>query len=253
MNGIIIYKKDDVSIDYVNWLIEEFSKENISLKLIYLEDFLLSGTEDIDFVINKTRDVRITYMFELNNIRVFNNSLITELSANKLKAYKHAKDNGLKTADILIKPQSSTFIRKQIDGHGGDNIYLTESGFIEEENYLCQEFIDNTVGDIRFYIIGNKIINACIRKNEKNFLHNFKKGAKVEEYRVDEKSTAHVNKFLKGIYCDFVGIDFLLLKNGDLIFNEIEDVCGSRMLSLLGINNTTEEFIKQIKRVLITE
>ncbi len=250
MNGIIIYKKEDVSIDYVNWLIEEFEKENISLKLLYLEEFLLNGTSRVDFVINKTRDASITYMFELNNIKVFNNSIVNELSANKLKAYKHAKDNGLKTADILLQNPNNLFIKKQIDGHGGDNIFLTKDGFLDT-NYLCQEYIENTVGDIRFYVVGNQIINACIRKNSKNFLHNFKKGAKVEVYNVDEKARIQVNKFLNGIYCDFVGIDFLLLQNGELIFNEIEDVCGSRMLSELGINNTTEEFIKQVKNVLL--
>ncbi len=251
MKGIIIYKKEDVSLEYVNWLIDEFAKEGTSLKLVYLKDFLQNGlSEDVDFVINKTRNVSITYMFELNGIRVFNNSLVNELSSNKLKAYSHAKSNGLKTADILIKKQDNDFIRKPVDGHGGENISLSKDSFLIEENFLCQSFVPNAIGDIRFYVVGNKIINSVIRKNSKNFLHNYKKGAKVEVYRQDDYSKECVNKFLEGIYCDFVGIDFLLLDTGELVFNEIEDVCGSRMLSELNINNTTEEFIKQIKSVL---
>ncbi len=247
-NGIIIYKKDEASVDYVNWVIKAFAEENLNLKLVYLEDFLKKGiNEKIDFVINKTRNVSISYMFELNNIRVFNNSLVTELSANKLKAYYHAKNNGLKTSDILISKNDSFFVRKEVSGHGGDNVFLTKDGFLENETNLCQKYLENTVGDIRFYVVGNQIINACIRKNSENFLHNFKKGAKVELYNVDDYEKTQVNKFLKGIYCDFVGIDFLLLKSGELIFNEIEDVVGSRMLSELGVNNTTEKFASHLK------
>ncbi len=251
MKGIIIYKKKDVSLTYVNWLIDEFLKQGIGLKLIYLEHFLLNGIkEEINFVINKTRNSNISYMFEINNIRVFNKSIINELSANKLKGYYHARNNGLKTSEILLYNTPEKFIRKTIDGHGGEDIYLTNESFLKSENNLCQKFISNVVGDVRFYIVGNKIINAVIRKNSKNFLHNYKKGAKVEMYIVDKQAEASIDKFLDGIYCDYVGIDFLLLQNGELIFNEIEDVCGSRMLSHLNINNTTEEFLRHIKKVL---
>lgn len=249
MNGIIIYKKQDISIDYVRWLIDDFKKASIALELLYLEDFLKNGyNKSIDFVINKTRNVSISYMFELNNIRVLNNSFITELSSNKLKAYAYAKQNGLQTADIFIKKQNCNFIRKQIDGHGGDNVFLTNKGFINSENNLCQSFVENVVGDIRFFIIGNKIINACIRKNSDSFLHNYKKGAKVSLYDVDKNSEKLVNLLLNNLQVDFAGIDFFLLDDGSLVFNEIEDVCGSRMLSILNCNNTTEEFIKHIKR-----
>ncbi len=251
MKGLIIYKKNEASVDYIEWLLNEFKINGINLELLYYEDFLEKGyKEKIDFVINKTRDVNISYIFELNNIKVINNSLITELSANKLKAYAHAKNNGLKTADVLLNNNNEKFIRKKIDGHGGEDITLTDVGFIDEENYLCQKYLGDTVGDIRFFVIGNKIVNACIRKNEKHFLHNFKKGANVSIYNVDDIATRKVNSFLNGIYCDFVGIDFLLQKDGELIFNEIEDVCGSRMLSFLGCNNTTNEYIIHIKYLL---
>lgn len=248
MNGIIIYKKNEVSFDYISWLINDFKKENLNLTLVYLEDFLINGyNKKIDFVINKTRNSSISYMFELNGIRVLNNSFVTELSNNKLKGYNYAKKIGIETADILIKKQADKFIRKQIDGHGGDNVFLTDKGFIDNENYLCQKFIENVIGDIRFFVVGNKIINACIRRNKDNFLHNYKKGAEIELYNIDQKSEKLINLFLKDIKFDFVGIDFLLLENGKLIFNEIEDVCGSKMLSALGVNNTTYEFLNYIK------
>ncbi len=251
MRGIIIYKKAEASTDYIEWLINEFKTNGINLELLYYEDFLEKGySEKLDFVINKTRDVNISYIFELNDIKVINNSLVTELSEIKLKAYAHAKNNGLKTADILLYNNNEKFIKKKIDGHGGEDITLTNIGFINQNNYVCQKYLGETVGDIRFFVIGNKIINACIRKNESHFLHNFKKGASVSIYDVDKIALEKVNTFLKGIYCDFVGVDFLLQKNGELIFNEIEDVCGSRMLSFLGCNNTTNEYIIHIKSLL---
>lgn len=253
MIGYLIYKKEEVSKDYTKWLISEFKKHNIELKLLYLEDFFIDGiNEKIDFAINKTRDRNISYMLEINNIRVFNNSFITDLSNNKLLAYKHAKDNGLKFSDILIKKPNKNFIKKTVDGHGGNDVYLVENNFVERTNIMCQAFIEETVGDIRFFVVDNKIINACIRQNENNFLHNYKKGAKVSLYNYGKYEIDLINRFLEGIHCDYVGIDFLMCKNGELLFNEIEDVCGSRMLSFLGenINNTTSEFLEHVIRVL---
>ena len=51
---------------------------------------------------------------------------------------------------------------------------------------------------------------------------------------------------------DYAGIDFLLTKDNKLIFNEIEDVVGSRMLSKLGINNTTDLYLEHIGKELKT-
>ncbi len=251
MIGLIIYKKEEASVDYIDWLIDEFKNNGINLKLIYFEDFLKNGIDfKPSFVINKTRNVNISLMFELNNILVLNNSKVSDLSDNKLKAYNHAKENGLVTADVLLNKTKDIIVRKKYNGHGGDNIFLTNEHFMETEEYICQKYLEDTIGDIRFFVVGNKIINACIRKNDKSFLHNYKKGANIELYNIDEKAISHVNKFLKGIYCDYVGIDFLLRKDGQLVFNEIEDVCGSRMLSFLGCNNTTKEYIIHIKTLI---
>lgn len=246
--GHIIYKKNDANINYINWIADEFLKEGIILKLLYEEDFLKYGlNEKTDFIINKTRNVNITYMLEINNIRVFNNSEISELSSNKLKAYKYAKKIHINSSDILLYKTEEKFIKKTVDGHGGNDVQLNNNTFLEGNNYLCQKFAKNTIGDIRFYIVGNKIINACIRKNENSFLHNYKKGASVSLYNYSRVEEDIVYKFLNNIYCDYAGVDFLLQSDGQLLFNEIEDVCGSTMLSKLGVNNTTYEFIKHIK------
>lgn len=252
--GHIIYKKVDANINYISWIINEFLKEGITLKLLYEEDFLKHGlNEKTDFIINKTRNVNITYMFEINNIRVFNNSKVSELSSNKLKAYSYAKKNRINSSDILLYKTEENFIKKTVDGHGGNDVQLSNNIFLEDDNWLCQKFAKNTVGDIRFYIVGNKIINACIRKNENSFLHNYKKGASISIYNYSKDEEQLVYKFLNNIYCDYAGVDFLLQSDGHLLFNEIEDVCGSIMLSKLGVNNTTYEFVKHVKHVIYNE
>ena len=45
---------------------------------------------------------------------------------------------------------------------------------------------------------------------------------------------------------DYAGFDFFITKEGKLIFNEIEDAVGSRMLSLLGENETVPLFVEHI-------
>ena len=57
-----------------------------------------------------------------------------------------------------------------------------------------------------------------------------------------------LEKLLNNIDIDFGGIDFLLLENGEILFNEFEDAVGSRMLSYLGVNNTMELFLEHIRK-----
>ena len=45
---------------------------------------------------------------------------------------------------------------------------------------------------------------------------------------------------------DYVGVDFFLTKSGEFIFTELENAVGSRMLSVLGENNTVPLFVEHI-------
>ncbi|MFA5576253.1 MAG: hypothetical protein WCZ27_08690 [Tissierellaceae bacterium] len=254
MIGLLLYKKEDYlrNQSYVEWLIDEGQKKDINLKLIFKEDLELEGigkNSHIDFVINRTRSYEVSLLFELNDIRVFNNSEITLLGNNKLAAYSYAKSKGFTYPGVLLNWDGGEIISKPNDSHGGQGIGLIgQVDLGDGKTRFQQRFLRNIVGDIRFYVIDNKIIHAVLRKAGGKILSNFSQGGEIDYYKFSAQEKSLVEKFMKGLQIDYVGLDFFLTDKKELIFNEIEDVVGSRMLSTLGINNTTELYFEHIAK-----
>lgn len=272
-NGIVIYtKKDsDKNKSYINWLIDEGKSKNLNIKLVLDKDisnlkdtYVLNSCNDnyevakdlvnlkYTFAINRSRNFNITQKLEEFGVRVFNKYKFCVLGNDKLKAYDYVESLGIKYPKVyrfLDKiNMGGKIIEKPRNGHGGENIkILKDFDNLNFDKNVYQEYIEDYIGDIRFYIIDNKIEHAVIRiPQKKSLVSNFTKGGNVEIYNYSNKEEDIINKILKDISIDFGGIDFLLLKNGEILFNEFEDAVGSRMLSYLGINNTMEKFLNYI-------
>jgi len=257
MNGLLIYSKGDLKKNksYITWFIEEAQKRNITIDLITDEQILLDGyhaTQVIDFVINRSRSYEVALLFELNNVRVFNNSMITLIGNNKLAAYAYAKEKGYTFPKILIDYSSeSQILIKPNTGHGGESIDLINNiEALPATRRIKQKFISNLVGDIRFYIINNEIVSAVLRSSDDKIVSNYSQGGNFQVYNYSKSEEIYVEMFMQGDNFDYVGLDFFLTKKGKLIFNEVEDVVGSRMLSALGINNTTELYLEHIHNTI---
>lgn len=253
MKGLIIYQKQDYkrNCDYIEWMCEVAGKKGCLLQLVFLEEFFAKGLApdcEADFVINRSRSYEASLIFELNNVRVFNNSSITLLGNNKLAAYKYAKDKGFKFPKVYMSwKEKHNVLSKPNSGHGGIGISMLEdvkSGDWDER--FQQEYIENAVGDARFYIINNTIIHAILRRANGGLISNYSRGGSCEIFKYDSSQEKLVKSFIEGISIDYAGVDFLIANDGEFIFNEIEDVVGSRMLSHLGINNTTDLYIDHI-------
>ena len=54
-------------------------------------------------------------------------------------------------------------------------------------------------------------------------------GGRAEVYNLSDEEREKVEKVIRLFDFDFVGIDFIF-NNGKIVFNEIEDVVGSRMV-----------------------
>lgn len=253
MKGILLYKKEDYEKNksFASWLISELSKKNLETELMIFEDMLEKLPLRCDFVINRTREYNLSLAFELGRVPVFNSSEITLLGNNKLAGYQYAKTKGFPFADIAVFPiGGKKFIAKPIYGHGGEGIYEYR-GEKWEEDYLYQELISDYLGDVRFYIIGNEIVHAVLRKkSDEKLCSNFSQGNEFELFHYSEKINQQIQKFIAGLEIGYAGIDFLIKQDGSLLFNEIEDAVGSRMLSILGINDTVERFVSYIEKEL---
>lgn len=251
MKGVLFYSRLDYDFnkEFASWIITEFDKNGVEVSLAFIEDFYAERKLQFnpDFIINRTRDYNLSILFEFNGIRSFNNSDVTLLGNNKYSCYKFVKDLGIPVKEIPIEPGSMELIKKPIAGHGGDSITLG-TNVIFQRDFIYQEFIPNVVGDLRFYVIGNKVISSVLRcKPVDSILCNYKQGAGIKLYEASDEQLNIVTNLIKSIgIVDFVGIDFFLTDDNQFIFNEIEDAVGSRMLSALGCNNTVPLYVEHI-------
>lgn len=253
--GLVIYDEVDIEKNegYINWLIEEGINYKFNIELCSLNECHNKINENYDFIINRSRDYKLSEDFERNNIRTFNNSEFCRLGNDKKLSYEFIEKLNIKYPKIFINEEeikdNILKIVKPRGGHGGQGIRLYKEESIDINQNIYQEFIKDYIGDIRFYIINNEITHSVIRKPKgESLVSNFTKGGEVTIYNIKEKDREIIKKILDKIHIDYGGIDFLLLNDGRILFNEFEDAVGSRMLSYLGINNTMELFLSHISK-----
>ena len=225
-------------------------------KTIYYENKLLDMP---DFVIQRTMNHDLSFKFEKLGIRVFNSSYISLVADNKYNAYMEVSKLGvniLNTRHISDKNSKNIFfpnVTKPIDSKGGDRVFFNKN--IEEykesikkykNDFLLQEPSEVLGKDLRVYVIGKKIIISMLRTSNSGFISNYTKGGNASPYKLNSYEESLVNKIIDVFDFDYVGIDFLFNKDG-LVFNEIENVVGARMLYELTNIDIAEFFIEYIK------
>ncbi|MDO4799284.1 MAG: hypothetical protein Q4A52_02060 [Bacillota bacterium] len=270
---------------YIDWLIRTAEEYRLSLSLITLPasdlaigcSYASIGTEhplhqvirsldDFDhgdeapeqtpeqalpFLINRTRSALLAQLAEARGYRVFNSSLVAHLGNDKIAGYRWASELGLSVSPLIDSPTDADFplVQKPVFGHGGRDVRRIENPLelkILDEPFLLQKPVPRVVGDIRFYVIGGQCIYSVLRKGNGSFASNFSLGGSIELFQGNAEQQEQLNIVLRALPIDYAGVDFLLTEDGQLYFNEIEDVVGSRMLSALGCNDTTERFLRHI-------
>lgn len=90
-----------------------------------------------------------------------------------------------------------------------------------------------------------------LRHGESDFRSNFSLGGKAVEYNLSESQKEYIMNFVKafgGNELAMAGIDFILTKNNELIFNELEEMVGSRMLYANTDYNIVKDYVEWIYR-----
>lgn len=280
--GWLIYSKGDALTNhsYIEWFQEEASQQNISLMLLLRED-LQVGIEQQqpiikhkqlklslpDFAIVRTIEPPINEMLEKLGIPVFNSAFISNLCNNKINTYQAMQSLGVPMTDTYFlghqnitidPPLPFPFIIKDAYGRGGENVQLisTEKDWksqlenLPKSDYIIQS-CDVQLGiDIRVFVIGKTIVGAVKRKNNDDFRANIKQGASAEVYTLRSQDQQMIEEIITAYDFGLVGIDFLVDHEENLLFNEIEDVVGSRTLSMTTDINLLEKYITYIKNQL---
>lgn len=256
MKGLLLYTADDLKRN--KWFIEEITNigKEYGLEIITPENFNIENLKLPDFVINRTRDYKITRFFEGKKIPCFNNSLTVEIGNDKWKTYKFCLENNIPTMETFRNISKETrfpIIAKSLNGHGGKEVlWLKEPKDFkgETENYIFQKYADTLGKDVRVYVIGGKIVKAVLRKNQNDFRSNFSQGGSFEEFTITKEMENVVNTVCKLLKPDYIGVDFIKNK-GKWVLNEIEDVVGARMVYALNPNTDIfRTFINHIAKSL---
>ena len=127
---------------------------------------------------------------------------------------------------------------KSVSGHGGSEVFLVEdqekwSDILAGREAVLQEKIECHNRDLRVYVLAGEIYCAMLREGKKDFRSNFSLGGNVREMGLTTAQREYIDCFIKclpdysaGMY----SIDFLPLSDGRLIFDEVEEMVGCRML-----------------------
>jgi len=193
------------------------------------------------FVVNRSRDASLSLFCEEHEIPVYNGSRLVTLGNDKALACEYVRSLGLHVLQTEASPDRLDTpypcVMKSADGHGGTEVFLLhdakeEQAILREhpgKHWLYQELCDTPGKDLRVWLVGEKIVGAMLRSSDTDFRANYSLGAKAEPYQLNREETELVRTITSPLKIGHCGVDFLFHK-GKLIFNEIEDTVGSRML-----------------------
>lgn len=281
-NGWLIYSKIDAEANgaFINWFINEANLQRIALKLVHREDItigilnnrrttLLSNqpAELPDFTIVRTIDPLLSLHFEEMEVRVFNSSFISQMCNNKELTHHYVHNLGIPMVDTIFVnqmqlrsslPLDFPFVVKESTGHGGKQVFLIKNELdwqlcipkLNSKTIVIQSCNVQHGKDLRVFIVGKDIVGAVLRENTNDFRANFKLGGSATWYPLKKEEIEQINRISGHFQFDMVGIDFLFSKDGKLLFNEIEDVVGSRTLSAVSDVNILQRYTTHIKTKL---
>jgi Glutathione synthase/Ribosomal protein S6 modification enzyme (glutaminyl transferase) len=255
-----IEKGKKLGIDVKLILVEdlEFGVRDSKWLLTYQKNYIANP----DFVIFRAIHPLLNKQLETMGIPVFNNSFISEICNDKAKTYQYLAKTGIKMVDScfyrnnqvreLLDTINAPTIIKAVEGHGGSQVFLWDNSYnqrlndnriqkskeikeqilkgISNSDVVVQPLIGNKNQDLRVYVIGKEIIAAVLRTAKDGFKSNFSLGGEVTKYELKDEEKKIVHCIIEQFDFGLVGIDFIIGNEGELIFNEIEDVVGSRML-----------------------
>lgn len=280
LRGWLIYNKKDKQRNqaYIDWFIKEAKKQEVKLILIlreHLQIGITKGRHSIsyrhqaidlpDFAVVRTVEPLLNMHLELLGLKVFNSYEVSNLCNHKMNTYYAMQKLNIPIMDTLMikreqltekPPRNFPFVIKESTGRGGSQVHFIQS--IDEwievlpkfttEDLVIQSTDVQHGKDLRVFVLDKEIIQAVLRENKGEFRANYSLGGTAHPYDLSKKEEKLIGKIIHAYDFDLVGIDFLIGHDGQLILNEIEDVVGSRILSLVSDINLLEKYVIHIKK-----
>lgn len=256
--GWLVYRPEEVERNKVfigKWM-DAARERRVDIRLV-TTDRLLHGMKDgcafvsassgeaaPDFAVMRLNDPVLTESFEFFGIPTFNNSRVARVCNDKRRT--HLLFSGLLPmmdtvfweGDAGGPPFPYPVVVKASHSCGGQKVFLCRDdgewlravSACKPDSILVQPFCDTPGRDVRVYVVGNRIVTAMMRfSTDGDFRSNLHQGGSAVKFELDARTRQHVQTVLDRFDFGLAGIDFIFHK-GQLMFNEIEDAVGTRML-----------------------
>lgn len=192
----------------------------------------------------------LSRQLEALGVPVFNSSFVSEICNDKARTCQYVAQTGIRMidtacyryerAEAVLEGVYRPSVVKAVDGHGGTQVFYMDRDREEEipavieglnhSDFVVQPFTGSRHQDLRVYVIGTEIVGAVMRTAKSGFKSNFSLGGDVCLYGLSASEREIVERILSIFDFGMAGIDFVIGDQGELLFNEIEDVVGARML-----------------------
>lgn len=225
---------------YINFYFEKCREKGVELSLQIVEDGI-DFSHLPDAAIVRTMNFPLSEKLESLGVKVHNSSFISRIANDKWNTYTYLSQKGIPLPETFLVTDTFTppyypIVLKPAGGKGGKNVEIIENA----EQYLdyrarvpqktvAQRLVSDKGKDLRVYIVGNKIIKAMLRNSDTDFRSNFCLGGNACVYELSPSERLAVQQVIDCFDISYAGLDFIFDK-GKIIFNEMEDVVGARML-----------------------
>ncbi len=155
--------------------------------------------------------------------------------------------------DEKTAPFPYPVVVKAVRSNGGRKVFLAldDASFQQAlkgcagDDALAQPLSDTPGQDVRVYVLGREIFATMRRVSHTDFRSNIGQGGEGQPYPLGPKEKQFVNDLMSVYDFGLVGIDFIP-HQGQLVFNEIEDAVGTRMLYANGYSHVVSRYLSHI-------
>lgn len=225
---------------YIDFYFEKCKEKGIAIELVIVEHGIdFSHLPDVAIV--RTMNPALSEKLEEMGVKVCNNSFISRIANDKWNTYEYLKSKGVRLVETFLVtndfvPPYYPMVLKPCMGKGGRDVEIVNN--YEEFLAYCQRVTEKTIAqrvvsdkgkDLRVYVVGNRIVKAMLRISESDFRSNFCLGGRAEEYNLSSEEVKEIESIIAQFDISYAGLDFIF-DYGKIIFNEMEDVVGARML-----------------------
>lgn len=249
----LLYETEDAKRNY--GFIEELQRFG-DFSLIEWDDWstnglrLLADTLASETVLFRARRPQAARFLEDQKIRLVNRAEVNRIANDKWQSYQLFLLLGVPVIPSYQKATEFPCVAKTADGHGGSEVWLLQSvqDMPNTSSLLIFQPVVQHQADVRAYVIGTEVVGAVKRSSSDSFKANYSLGGTVEKYILTAAQEKDVLRIARALKSDYVGIDFLLLEDGQHLFNEIEDPVGARSYYKTHEENIAELLVEHLRK-----